>query len=64
MSVVSHHHHNVSWHRLREYVVQDDFATTVAFLLIAIIIAVAWFAPPAFYADRRRGCSKRDLSPT
>ncbi|MEW6436831.1 MAG: hypothetical protein AB1508_06645 [Pseudomonadota bacterium] len=48
MSVVSHHHYNVSWHRLREYVTQDEFATTVAFLLIAIIIAVAWFAPPSF----------------
>ena len=46
MSLVSHH--NASWHRLREYVFHDDFAMTVAFLLIAIVIAVGWFAPPAF----------------
>jgi hypothetical protein len=48
MSVVSHHHHGVSWHRVRDYIAQDDFASAVAFLLIAIIIAVAVFAPPAF----------------
>jgi hypothetical protein len=48
MSVVSHHHHGLSWHRIRDYMAQDDFASAVAFLLIAIIIAAAVFAPPAF----------------
>lgn len=48
MSVVSHHHHSASWHRLRAYIGDDDFATTVTFFLIAIVIAVAWFAPAAF----------------
>ncbi len=47
MSLVSHHH-NGSWYRLREYATRDEFATTVVFLLIAIVISVAWFAPPAF----------------
>lgn len=48
MSVVSHHHHSASWSRLREFVAEDDFAITVAFLLIAIVIAVGWFAPASF----------------
>ncbi len=46
MSMVSHH--SSSWRRLRENFPLDDFATTVVVLLIAIAIAVAWFAPPAF----------------
>lgn len=47
MSVVSHHHHD-GWRHLREYVLQDDFGTTVVFFLLAIIIATAWFAPISF----------------
>jgi hypothetical protein len=45
MSVVSRHHHNESWRRLREYINQDDFATAVVVLLFAMAIAAVWFAP-------------------
>jgi hypothetical protein len=47
MSVVSHHH-NASRQRLREYITHDDFAIAVVFLLVAITIAVVWFAPLSF----------------
>lgn len=46
MSVVSHH--SSPWDRLRAHLAEDDFATTVVFFLIAIVIAVAWFAPVSF----------------
>jgi hypothetical protein len=45
MSVVSNRHQSVSQHRWRENVTEDDIASVLVFLLLAILIAAAMFLP-------------------